>query len=237
MTNKLTLEGIFEVIDNHIESETQFMFVTDKDLAEIICEYVLNNYDLIDEEMELSEKYEDYYVSLYIDEDGLKFICESARCLDGTYKYSDAMNDSIDYFVCNDMSEYEADKYLMGDYCTWSWIEIVSEDDEEYCDCEDEELEDWQKQIVDIVEDFADRIEHEIENDGLCECGCTLRNMLVEMFYIARQIGFEDGMECGINSVEEKTVNINIDNLMLPNIEDRDVVEDLINKLNEFYGK
>lgn len=93
------------------------------------------------------------------------------------------------------------------------------EENREY-DCDnvdsEEELKDWQKQIIDIVEDFADRI----ENKELCRCGCTLRNMLVDMFYQARQIGFEDGLECGVNGVKEKTVNLHIDNLVLSNVTD-----------------
>lgn len=225
MSNKLTLSSIFQVIDNHMESETQFMFVTDRDLAEIICEYVADNYGLIDEDMELEDKYQDYYVSLYIDEDGLRFICETARGINGEYKTCDAINDSVDYFICTDMSEREVDKYLLGDYCTWSWIKVVEDDenrDEGQCNCE-EELEDWQKQIIDIVEDFADRI----ENDE-SECGCFLRNTLVDMFFIARQIGFEDGMECGIESVEEKTVNLHIDNVTVNGLKS---AEDLIKHL------
>lgn len=228
MSNKLTLVDIFQVIDNHIESETQFMFVANKDLAEIICEYVADNYDLIDDEMELDDDYKDYYVSLYIDEDGIRFICETARCLDETYKYSDALNDNLDYFICNNMTEEEVDKYLLGDGCTWSWIEVVSEDEENDCDDQcnhNEELEDWQIQIINIVEDFADRI----ENDD-SECGCFLRNMLKDMFFIARQIGFEDGIECGVDSVEEKTVNINIDNLKVDSGFD---VDDFVEKLKK----
>lgn len=107
-------------------------------------------------------------------------------------------------------------------------LDNLDNEDENYCQCcncdvedcpdfnctcdedsNDEELEDWKKQIVDIVESFADRI----ECDDLCDCGCDLRNILAELFYTARQIGFEDGIECGVESVEEKTVNISIDNL------------------------
>jgi hypothetical protein len=142
MSNKLTLSNIYQVIDNHIESETQFMFVTDKNLAELICEYVADNYNLYDEDMELSDKYKDYYVSLYYDEDGVSFYCETARGISGEYKFTDAMEDHVDYFVCNGMSEHDVNIKLQGENCTWSWIDL-KEDNQEYIeDCEDEDLED-----------------------------------------------------------------------------------------------
>lgn len=135
------------------------------------------------------------------------------------------------YYI--DGQEVDADTY-----CEQLEVEEVATEDEnceDSCQCEcceyncNEELADWQKQIVAIVEDFADRI----ENDE-CECGCSLRNMLVDMFFIARQIGFEDGMECGINSVEEKTVNINIDELTI----DSDFnFEDFVEELKQCLGK
>lgn len=119
-------------------------------------------------------------------------------------------------------------------------LDNLDNEDENYCQCcncdvedcpdfnctcdedsNDEELEDWKKQIIDIVESFADRIE--------CDCGCDLRNILAELFYTARQIGFEDGMECGVNSVEEKVVNINIDSLTVENGNAQDFVEQLKN--------
>ena len=137
MANKLTLDRIFQIIDNHLESDTEFLFVTDKYLAEIICEYVYDNYGLLDENIIIDDKYKDYYVSVYNIKNELNFCCESAKNKDGTYKYSDAIHDYVDYFICNDMTENEADEYLLGDNCTWSWIDIVLEDED---DCEEENL-------------------------------------------------------------------------------------------------
>ena len=176
MANKLTLDKIFQIVDNHVESGTQFMFITDKDLAEIICEYVADNYNLIDDNMQLDDQYKDYFVSLYVDEDGLRFICETARCIDGDYKYSDALNDNLNYFICNDMTEQEADKYLLGECCTWSWVEVVA--DEEYEDCEDNELEqqvcecpicDAERDIEEI-KCFCNECEEDFVDDSIEEC-------------------------------------------------------------------
>lgn len=161
MANKLTLPDVYQIIDKHIESSQQFLFVTDKDLAELICEYVFDNYDLYDENVELNDKYIDYYVSLYFDEDGCNFYCETARRNNGNYKWADAMEDSVNYFVCNGMTEKEANEYLKGDYCTWSWIEIVVEDD-----CEDN-----QEYIEDQLCDCCRYCDSENCDDYECTCG------------------------------------------------------------------
>lgn len=201
MSNKLTLKDILEVIDNHIESETQFMFVCDKDLAEIICEYVADNYDLYDEDMELSDKHKDYYVSLYFDYGEIRFYCETARGCNGTYKYLDATEDRVDYFICNGMSEYDADDKLDGDNCTWNWIDLADDpcencDDVNCRDCvegdkESEEFTDEQRRDVNIVEDFT----YKIETANLCNCGCTLRNILFDFLEIGKKIGYEDARD------------------------------------------
>jgi len=258
LSNKLTLESIFQVIDNHIESETQFMFVTDNDLAEIICEYVADNYDLIDEDMELSDEYKDYYVSLYIDEDGMRFICETARCLDGSYKYSDALNDSVDYFICNDMSEYEVDKYLLGDYCTWSWIEVVCEDNCNVCDecsqcvgCDEhcgmgnhDEL--FVEEQKDNEECYCSECNEDREDDMITECldmvfdpdtcvDCTI-DKVIETLYKFKELGYLEALEAMEDDEfeedsEEKVVNvnINIDSLAVNTNDARDLIDQLHN--------
>jgi hypothetical protein len=151
------------------------MFVANRDLAELICEYVLDNYDLYDDEVnELSDKYEDYYVSLYFYGDEVKFYCESARGCSGEYKLSDAIDEWVDYFICNDMSEKEANDKLVGDNCTWSWIDVIGEDD---CVVESNLCKCCQCDENDCCNDYActcgelecDGGEDEVE-DELCQC-------------------------------------------------------------------
>lgn len=168
MSNKLTLSDIYQVIDSHIENQIQFMFVVNRDLAELICEYVADNYDLYDEEMQLSDKYKDYYVSLYYDGDEVSFYCESARGYNGEYKWSDAMENRVDYFICNDMSEEEADDKLLGYMCTWSWIDVDWEEDDNVaesslckcCECKNS----------DSCDEYECTCKDMVEENELCQC-------------------------------------------------------------------
>lgn len=86
------------------------------------------------------------------------------------------------YFIDNKHVEPEvyfeelaAEEYIIADEC-----------DCEICCCveDEEEFSDEEIAIIGLVEDFADTVE---ESD--CDCGCALRNALMEVFNIGRNIG------------------------------------------------
>ena len=121
------------------------LFVADKDLAEFICNYVLEEHEMIDDDMTLEDNIKDYYVSLYFTDEQDYFFCEDAKGNSGEYKLSDLDDELINYFIFNDMDKDTAFDKLVSENGTWSWNEVVWECDEdevsnenpyEYTDCE-----------------------------------------------------------------------------------------------------
>jgi len=114
------------------------LFVADKDLAEFICNYVLEEHDMIDDDMTLEDNIKEYYVSLYFTDEQDYFFCEDARGNSGEYKLSDIDDELINYFIFNDMDKETAFDKLVSENGTWSWneVEVSNENPYEYTDCE-----------------------------------------------------------------------------------------------------
>lgn len=71
--------------------------------------------------------------------------------------------------------EIEAEEYIIADECGCEC---------ENCCCEEEDFSDEEIAIISLVEDFADTVE-----GSDCDCGCALRNALMEVFTVGRNIG------------------------------------------------
>lgn len=71
--------------------------------------------------------------------------------------------------------QIEAEEYIIVDECCEC----------EICCCE-EEFSDEDKAIINLIEEYAT----EVENG--CECGCALRNILMDSFLTGRSIGSEE---------------------------------------------
>jgi len=139
---KYTLSQVEEIIDNHLDSEQNLMFICDFSVAHYIYDYIHNDYGIDAECMELSSNVDEYYVSLqfYKDEE-IGFFCEFARCNDGTYKYDEV--DNIDYYVMSNMSFGDVREFLAGKgrviFCEFddesNVEELVTEDESYLCKC------------------------------------------------------------------------------------------------------
>lgn len=130
MTNKLTLSQVEQIIDNHLESETNFMFVCDFPLAHYIYDYLHNDYGIKAESLELSTEIDEYYFSVTFYKDNeICLICENAKCENGDYKFDDNC-DWIDYFIFTDMDKNLVNEKLEGKGSK-SFFELV-EDEEDY---------------------------------------------------------------------------------------------------------
>lgn len=132
--NKISYEDIINIIDNHMESKTNLMFVCDEDLAEFIEFYMADEYDLKDYEYTYSEDVKEFYVTIYFNKYNANLFIENARGLSGNYKLDES--DVCDYFIGTDMTEDECDEYLNCECGTWSWFEIEDDECDEVCDCE-----------------------------------------------------------------------------------------------------
>jgi len=123
---KYTLSQVEEIIDSHIESDTNFTFVCNFELAHYIYDYLGNEYDVEADSIELSSEVDEYYVSLNFYKNDITFVCEYAKWDQaGTYKYDDG--DKIDYFVFSNMSFGDIREYLSRDGCI-RFCELVDED-------------------------------------------------------------------------------------------------------------
>ena len=94
--NNLFPSDIVDIIDNHMESETNLLFVTNKKLAEFICNYVLEVHELFDDDLELSDNIKEYYVSFYFTDRECNFYCERARGNNGEFKLNHIDDEVID---------------------------------------------------------------------------------------------------------------------------------------------
>jgi hypothetical protein len=186
MSNKLTLSNIEQVIDNHFNTCTNFVFVCGYDLAEYISDYIEDDYDLEDENNALFVvDIDEYYVSVWFDIGKPMFFCENARGLSGKYKWSDAPN--CDYFIETDMTEDESDEKLRSDGGTWSWFTIVDEEDCENCEFYDEcqEDEDSLKEEERLITECFDVV----FGDACIDCSI---NKIIDLVYTFKALGWKE---------------------------------------------
>jgi hypothetical protein len=176
--NKMSLDDICDVIGSHVYNEKAIMFVCDYSLASAIVDYVEDTYgdcidmlDMFDDNIELDEEIDEYYVTIDFDrvksKNQMLFFCEKARGTSGRYKMSDI--DNIDYFIFTDMSDENVNAYLLG-YGTRLRCELV-EDEEEYCETEE------------MIDCFVEDLENLM-------CPHCIKEKLIELYRIA----FMDGM-------------------------------------------
>ena len=147
MLNKhqYSLSQVEEILDFHIENDSNFLFVCDFALAHYIYDYLHNEYDIEADSLELSSDIDEYYISMSFYDDGdITFICEYAKFdQEGQYKYDEC--DNVDYYVFTDMSFGDAREFLNSrgemQFCEVVGEEIVVDDDEpelcSCCNCED----------------------------------------------------------------------------------------------------
>lgn len=185
MANELTFDEIIDVLDIHIDEKRNFLFVTDRNLAEEICEYLEEEFDIVDDDSDLDrENIQEFYVNCWFDEDGIRFYCESANGRGGYKEVETFDNQFIDYFILEGtMSEKEADKYLLGD-CTRSWFEIV--DEEKSNKDQDEELTDDEEEFISLVGEAFEKI---VNSDGCEHC---IFDALFELAFAMKDIGYSD---------------------------------------------
>ena len=184
MSNKITLSNIEDIIDNHLEAERGFVFVCDETISNYIMDYLDNGYGIEEEYPEgAEENIDEYYVTVDFYKGEPKLYCGNARTNSGRYKYSDINN--CDYFIDDetDMCDITADKMLKGENCTWSWFEIVPEEDEDCdeCDCDYdcdncEFNEDEDPTIDEIIDEYVNLLEE------VAPCPDCMKRVL-EMFY------------------------------------------------------
>jgi len=174
---KYTISQVEEIIDSHIESDTNFTFVCNFELAHYIYDYLGNEYDVEADSIELSSEVDEYYVSLNFYKNDITFVCEYAKWdQEGTYKYDDG--DKIDYFVFSNMSFGDIREYLSRDgrirFC-----ELIDEDCIE--DLEVESIDDRQYDVspecanCDGCDEHCGRGNHDeeyLEDDNCVPCQC-----------------------------------------------------------------
>lgn len=181
--NTFTPNDIIDTIDNHFESECNLLFVCDKKLAEFIYEYILNNYVTDDDgETELDElnrNYKEYYVSLYFNrnDDKANLFIENAKYKNG-YKINDLKDECINYYIAVDLDDEIVFDKLLGNDCTYNWIEIDWDECED--NCEDDEL----CEEIKLIEEYAKSIEN-----GYC-CSVCLMDILYELYVKGKNVGW-----------------------------------------------
>lgn len=210
-SSELTYSDITQIITQNIESEANFVFVCDKNLAEFICNYLMDTYDIIDEDMTLEDDIQEYYVSMYFsdEDDDINFFCESAKGINKEYKLNDIDDDYVDYYICNNLDENIAFDKLLGKNATWHWIGVNMEDDNEECEyndcecdgcCEKCEVEDYEDDDEDeginyeeLLDIFVERIQ---EADGCCD---YIRNVLNDFanIFIPEEDECDKTEDCG----------------------------------------
>jgi hypothetical protein len=189
--NEITLDEIFERIDDAIEEKSNIMFVVNFALAKEISEYLDDEFGIEDEHSQLYEEdLDEYYVSLYFDEDGIHFYCESAKGNSGEFKLSDC-GGIIDYYIFLEMSEEEINEKLQGEG-VWGLYDVAALGDDienldiscEDCNkCEDNDEDDAE---FEMLANWAEKI---VEND-LC-FGCVF-NIIADAYYTGKKIGARD---------------------------------------------
>jgi hypothetical protein len=205
--NEITLDEIFNRIDDAFDEKVNVVFVCNYDLALEISEYLFNEYDIEDENSQLDvEDLDEYYVSLYFDKDEINFYCESARGNSGNFKVNDC--GVVDYYVFLKMSKEEVSKSLQGDDGTMIGLyDLVDEDDdiEDFDDegFDNEDIDDEVEAIGDFIIEYVDKI---IENDLCSQC---IYNTLVDLYCNAYRIGRRDQKLAMIEQLSEEVEYLN----------------------------
>lgn len=197
---EITLDEIFNIINNSIKSLTNIMFVCNFKLAKEISKY-LDYLGIEDKNTALYQaELDEYYAGLSFYEDEIFFDCECARGKNGEFKTTSCEDitdeDITDYYIFLEMTSQEIDKKLQGEG-SWNLCDLVDEDDDDDddCDdnCEDDDSEDDDcdddentEAIFNLLVDFADKI---IENN-LCP-SCTF-NTLIDVYFSGVQAGYRD---------------------------------------------
>jgi len=157
---KYTISQVEGIIDSHIESDTNFTFVCNFELAHYIYDYLGNEYDVEADSIELSSEVDEYYVSLNFYKNDITFVCEYAKWDQaGTYKYDDG--DKIDYFVFSNMSFGDIREYLSRDGCI-RFCELIDED------C----IDDTEVESMDEYECENGNVDEYLEDDNCVPCQC-----------------------------------------------------------------
>lgn len=139
--NKLTFEGIIEILDKSIANNKPFCFVVDGVLAEMIESYLFEEYGIEDECTIEEYDYEDeiYYVSSLssYSKEPYRLFIETAKCKNGEFKYSDV--DNCNYYVFEDVETENIEDKLYGGniiFCEYINDDEDDFDDEDNHDCE-----------------------------------------------------------------------------------------------------
>ena len=175
---QLTYSDIIDILDEHIDESKNFLFVVNHDLAVFISNYLAEEYDIFDiEGSDLDKNYKEYYCSLWFDEDGDNFYCESALGR-MEYKETDNFDEPMSYFIFTDMDSYNVKRKLLGDAsCTWNYCEFVPDEDDieedEECFCPECRKDRFMELIADTLY-FID------ESDCLSCKTNALMNLLIE---------------------------------------------------------
>jgi len=184
---KYTLSQITDIIDNHLGSNNNLMFICNFSVAHSIYDYIHNDYGIEAECMELSSDVDEYYVSLqFYKNEEIGFFCEFAKMDDGTYKYDEV--DNIDYYVMSDMSFGDVREFLAGKgrviFCEFDDESNVNdveleEANESYlckcCSCDNDDCDEYNCTCgkPDYCEDNEIEIEEDhIDNDLVIQCDC-----------------------------------------------------------------
>jgi len=189
-------------------------------LAEEISEYLADEFDIIDENTSLyDDDIDEYYLSLYFNEDEAEFCCECARGISGNFKITDC-EDVTDYYIFLEMTDEEIKEKLLGKG-SWGLYDLEINENEicdgECEDCngcdeddgEDEEkkiFESWQKRYKDTgtfddydendddeceaISNFVSKYTDKIIENGLCP-HCT-SNTLIDFYFEVYNIGARD---------------------------------------------
>lgn len=212
-TTSLSFSDIVNIIDEHFETETNLLFVTNKQLAEEICDYVLNEYNIIDESMEINDEILDYYITIYFEDDNINFFCEDARGITGEYKLHYVENEYIDYYICVDMEVNVVFDKLMGINGSWNWISVDLEDNDYECDnckyegtdeccecgecsCDCEECEDEGITYDELLDIFVDKI---VDTQGCLGCIREVLDEFADIFIPDEEYDCEK--ECDVEIV------------------------------------
>jgi len=187
MTNKqkYTISQVEGIIDSHLDSNTNFMFICNFSLAHYIYDYIHNDYGIDAECMELSSDVDEYYISLqFYKNEEIGFFCEFAKMDDGTYKYDEV--DNIDYYVMSDMSFGDVREFLAGKgkviFCEFvdeSNVDDVELEEESYlckcCSCDNDDCDEYNctcgKPDCDEVENG--NVDEYLEDENCIPCQCV----------------------------------------------------------------
>jgi len=125
--NEIDFDDLTKIIDVHMEKQTDLLMVIDESLKNIIIDYFTDKYGLVDSNASFNK--DEYYVSVYWNEDGINYYVESARGISGNYKEADSYDLPIIYYIFTDMSEEFASKKLLGNVQKKYFCEFIDNEE------------------------------------------------------------------------------------------------------------